>query len=54
MIRKHLLILAFYLAYLFFFIAVYDSLKTIKQKLFLLLLILTECCYIFLRYERNI
>ena len=54
MIRKHLLILAFYLAYLFSFIAVYDSLKTIQQKLFLLLLILTECCYIFLRYERNI
>ena len=54
MIRKHLLILAFYLAYLFSFIAVYDSLKTIKQKLFLYLLILTECCYILLRYERNI
>ncbi len=54
MIRKHLLIWAFYFAYLLAFIAVYTSLKTIKQKLFLFLLILTECCYIFLRYERNI
>ena len=54
MIRKHLLILAFYLAYLFALIEVYDSLKTNKQKLILLFLTMIECCYICLRYERNI
>nr|DAY21432.1 MAG TPA: hypothetical protein [Caudoviricetes sp.] len=54
MIRKHLLILAFYLAYLFALIKVYDSLKTNKQKLILLFLTMIECCYICLRYERNI
>lgn len=54
MIRKQLLILAFYFAYLFAFIEVYDSLKTNKQKWILFFLIMIECFYICLRYEWNI